>query len=66
MLILSDLTSISPVRFTGVRGSAICWGTALQAGRSRKVADSIPYGVIGIFDLLTSYGRSLALGSTQT
>jgi hypothetical protein len=32
---------------------------------SRKVAGSIPDGVIGIFYLLNPSGRTMALGSTQ-
>jgi len=41
--------------FTGARGSAT----------SRKVADSIPYGVIGIFHRHNPSGHIVALGVTQ-
>ena len=34
------------LHWQGVRGGAVGWGTSLQA---RKVADSIPDGVVGIF-----------------
>jgi len=44
----------------GARGSAVGWGTALQAGRSR-----VPDGVIGFFHWHNSSGRTMALGSTQ-
>jgi hypothetical protein len=32
---------------------------------SRKIASSIPHGVIRIFHLHNPYGRTMALGSTQ-
>jgi len=41
----------------GARGGAVGWG--------RKVAGSIPDGVIGIFHRHNSSGRNMALGLTQ-
>jgi hypothetical protein len=36
-----------------------------QCATSRKVAGSIPDGVIGIFHWYNPFGRTMALGSTQ-
>jgi hypothetical protein len=44
----------------GARGGAVDWGT-----KSRKVAGSIPDGVIWNFYWRNSSGRTLALGSIQ-
>ena len=46
------------------------WGTRWRSwlrhcATSRKVAGSIPDGVIGIFQLHNHSGRTMALGSTQ-
>jgi hypothetical protein len=46
------------------------WGTAVAPGlryfaTNRKVAGSIPDGVIGIFHLHNPSERTMALGSTQ-
>ena len=46
----------------GVGGGVVGWGTVT----SRKVAGSIPYGVIGIFHLHNPSDRTMALGSTQS
>ena len=46
----------------GVRGGAVGWGTALQAG---KVAGSIPDGVTGSFHWYNPSSRNMALGLTQ-
>jgi len=53
---------INILNFNGARGSAVGWGTALQAGR---FAGSIPVGVIGIFQWHNPSGRTMALGLTQ-
>jgi hypothetical protein len=45
------------------RGGAFNFG---HCATSRKVAGSIPDGVIAIFHLLNSSGRSMALGSNKT
>ena len=47
------------------------WGTRWRSwlrhwSTSRKVAGSIPDGVIGIFQLHNPSGRTMALGSTQS
>ena len=42
----------------GARGDAVGWGTTLQA---RKVAGSIPDGVIRIFHWHNPSGRTMAL-----
>ena len=47
----------------GPSSSAVGWGTALQAGRSRV---RFPYGVIGIFHWQNPSGRNMILGLTQT
>jgi hypothetical protein len=41
-----------------------CGGTRWHCATSRKVAGSIPDGVIGIFHWLNPLGRTMALGST--
>ena len=46
---------------TWVRGGAVGWGTATN----RKVAGSIPDGVIGIFHWCNPSGRTMVLGLTQ-
>ena len=46
---------------SGARGRAVVWDTAT----SRKVAGSIPNGVIGIFHWHNSSGRTMALGLTR-
>jgi hypothetical protein len=51
--------SLSNLWWHGARGGALGWGT------SRKVADSIPNGDIGIFHLHNPSGLSMFLGSTQ-
>jgi hypothetical protein len=38
----------------------------ISCGISRKVAGSIPDGVIGIFHWHNPFGRTMALGSTQS
>ena len=45
-----------------VRGGTVGWGAALK---NRKVAGSIPNGVISIFHWHNPSGRTMALGSTQ-
>jgi hypothetical protein len=42
--------------------SAICWGTALQAGKLRF---RVPIGSFGIFLWLNPSGRTMALGLTE-
>jgi len=39
--------------------------TKMHCATSRKVASSIPYGVIGTFHWLNPYGRTVALRSTE-
>jgi hypothetical protein len=46
----------------GVRGGAVGWGTALQAGRSQVIPD----GVIWISQSPNPSRRTMALASTQT
>jgi hypothetical protein len=52
----------SSFKVSGARGGAVGLGTTLQA---RKVAGSIPDGIIGIFHLRNPSGRTMALGLTQ-
>ena len=47
----------------GVRGGAVGWGTALQAGRSRV---RFPMVSLEIFHWHNPSGRTVALGSTQS
>ena len=47
---------------SGLRDGAVGWGTA---DKSRKVAGSIPDGVMGIFHWFNPSGRTMALGSTH-
>ena len=53
---------LSCMYISGARGGAVGWGAVLQA---RKVAGSIPNGVIGIFHWHNPSGRTMALGLTQ-
>jgi hypothetical protein len=46
----------------GARGGAVGRGTALRA---RKIAVSIPYGIIGLFHELDPSGRTMFLGLSQ-
>ena len=46
----------------GARGSAVGWGSALQA---RQVAGSIPDGVIGIFHWHNPSDHAMAVGFIQ-
>ena len=47
------------------KATEIMWGTRCRSWLSRKVAGSIPDGVIGIFHRQNISGRTVALGSTQ-
>jgi len=49
-------------RLFGARGGAVCWGTALQVGRSRV---RFPMGSIVNFHWRNPSGRTVTLGSTQ-
>jgi hypothetical protein len=53
------------LRCTALRCTALrC--TALRCAPNRKVADSIPEGVNGIFNCHNPSGRTMALGLTQS
>ena len=52
----------SLIACTGAWDGAVCWGTALQAGRSRV---RFPNGVVGSFHWHNPSGRAMAMGSTQ-
>jgi hypothetical protein len=46
-------------------GGIQCHSWLRHFTKYRQVAGSIPDGVAGIFHLLNSFGRTMALGSTQ-
>jgi hypothetical protein len=50
------------LRCVGVRGGAVRWGTALQAGRSRVQFPMVSYV---IFHWHKPFGRNMAMGLTQ-
>ena len=55
---------LNPVPYCQIMGHA--WHSCLRhCGTSRKVAGSIPDGVIGVFHLHNPSGRTMALGLTQ-
>jgi len=65
ILLILSLISVAAPRYvtnhtlqTGARGGAF--------GLSGKVAGSIPDGVIGIFQRHSPFGRTIALGMTQS
>jgi len=65
--LLTDIRIFFKSQFTGCR---LTWGTAIGqwlrcCATSRKVAGSIPGGVIGIFLWHNPSYRTMALGSTQ-
>ena len=59
-----------PLPSGNIPGTHFCWGTRYPSwlrhwATSRKVAGSIPDGVIGIFHLHNLFGRAIILGLTQ-
>ena len=59
-----------PLPPRNIPGTHFCWGTQWcrwlrHCATSRKVAGSIPDGVIGIFNRHNLSSRAMALGSTQ-